>query len=139
MKPGWVRINFNYFISDTVFSYLLEAVSLIAEHGWRLLPAYEFNPTSGLWRHRDLRRSRIASLHDITYESGRMEYATRHATEPEASIKKHLCDAREILERGAAPELCTVANRPSLTEDFESLRWFPLPHEAAGRLSEPRA
>ena len=30
IKPGWVRINFNYFISDAVFSYLVEAVRLVA-------------------------------------------------------------------------------------------------------------
>ena len=28
IKPGWVRINFNYFISDTVRDYLIEAVEL---------------------------------------------------------------------------------------------------------------
>ena len=137
VKPGWVRINFNYFISNSVFEYLLEAVTLIAEHGWRLLPAYEFTPTSGLWRHRDRRRSQIASLHDITYESGRIEYPSRHATEPEGAIRKYLRDAREILLQGAEQKFCDAASRPSLTEDFETLRWFPLPDEAASRLSEP--
>ena len=36
IKPGWVRINFNYFISETVFDYLIDATELIADHG---LPA----------------------------------------------------------------------------------------------------
>ena len=31
IKPGWTRINFNYFISDTVADYLIEAVDLIAD------------------------------------------------------------------------------------------------------------
>ncbi|HEX3213435.1 MAG TPA: aminotransferase class V-fold PLP-dependent enzyme, partial [Actinomycetota bacterium] len=30
IKPGWVRVNFNYFISEVVFDYLLEAVNLVA-------------------------------------------------------------------------------------------------------------
>ncbi|MDH6455782.1 MULTISPECIES: aminotransferase class V-fold PLP-dependent enzyme [unclassified Streptomyces] len=38
IKPGWVRVNFNYFISDTVRDYLIGAVELIARHGHRLLP-----------------------------------------------------------------------------------------------------
>ena len=51
IKPGWVRVNFNYFISEAVFDYLLEAVELVATDGWRLLPQYRFEPASGLWRH----------------------------------------------------------------------------------------
>ena len=52
IKPGWVRINFNYFISEAVLDYVIEAVALVAEHGWRLLPDYRFEPATGLWRHR---------------------------------------------------------------------------------------
>jgi len=40
IKPGWVRVNFNYFIDRHVFDYLIEAVRLVAEQGWRLLPLY---------------------------------------------------------------------------------------------------
>ena len=51
IKPGWVRINFNYFISEPVFSYLVDAVRLVARDGWRLLQDYRFDPATGLWRH----------------------------------------------------------------------------------------
>ena len=51
IKPGWTRVSFNYFISETVFRYLVDAVDLVAEHGWKLLPEYRFNPATGLWRH----------------------------------------------------------------------------------------
>ena len=30
IKPGWVRVNFNYFISEAVFDYVVEAVRLVA-------------------------------------------------------------------------------------------------------------
>src|SRR5450759_3034611 len=52
IKPGWVRVNFNYFISEAVFAYILDAVDLVASDGWRLLPQYRFDPVSGLWGHR---------------------------------------------------------------------------------------
>jgi hypothetical protein len=51
IKPGWVRVNFNYFISETVFDFILGAVELVASDGWRLLPHYRFEPSTGLWRH----------------------------------------------------------------------------------------
>ncbi|HEY5115207.1 MAG TPA: aminotransferase class V-fold PLP-dependent enzyme, partial [Nakamurella sp.] len=47
IKPGWVRINFNYFISEAVFRYLVDAVLLIAGDGWRLLGDYRFEPVTG--------------------------------------------------------------------------------------------
>ena len=31
IKPGWVRVNFNYFISEAVFDYIVEAVDLVAD------------------------------------------------------------------------------------------------------------
>ena len=36
IKPGWVRVNFNYFISEPVFQYIVDAVRLVARDGWRL-------------------------------------------------------------------------------------------------------
>src|SRR5690606_11003954 len=35
IKPGWVRVNFNYFIDDEAFEYIVEAVTLVAEYGDR--------------------------------------------------------------------------------------------------------
>ncbi|XVX19767.1 aminotransferase class V-fold PLP-dependent enzyme [Actinomycetota bacterium] len=49
IKPGWVRINFNYFISPTVADYIVEAVRLVARDGWRLLGDYRFDVDRGLW------------------------------------------------------------------------------------------
>ena len=52
VRPGWFRINFNYFISETVFEYVVGAVHLLASEGWKLLPLYRFDPVTGLWQHR---------------------------------------------------------------------------------------
>ena len=53
IKPGWVRVNLNYFVSDAVVDYIVEAVRLVARDGWRLLGDYRFDITSGRWRHKD--------------------------------------------------------------------------------------
>ena len=53
LKPGWVRVNFNYFVSEEVFTYVVRAVGLVADHGWRLVPEYRFDMASGRWRHKD--------------------------------------------------------------------------------------
>jgi hypothetical protein len=74
IKPGWVRVNFNYFISEVVFRYILDAVHLVAEAGWRLLPYYRFSVDSGLWRHRDSQPSPEFGLDSLSFESGNLEY-----------------------------------------------------------------
>ena len=53
IKPGWVRVNFNYFLSDAVADYIVEAVRLVARDGWRLLGDYRFDTATRIWTHRD--------------------------------------------------------------------------------------
>ncbi|MCB9677487.1 MAG: aminotransferase class V-fold PLP-dependent enzyme [Alphaproteobacteria bacterium] len=125
VKPGWVRVNFNYFISEDVFQFILDAVDLVANEGWRLLPEYRFCERTGMWRHRHGRPDPAMRLTDNTYRSGRLEYRSRHATEPESALVDYLAAAREILANAAPP----VDDGPKLTTNFESLRWFPLPDE----------
>jgi selenocysteine lyase/cysteine desulfurase len=135
VKPGWIRMNFNYFISERVFEYLLGAVHLIAEHGWRLMPDYVFDPETGRWRHRDVDFKPRLGLDGISYHTGRMEYRSRHATEPEAVLSSYLEEVREIMLAASSHDEATL-ERPELNEDYESLRWFPLPHEINARLVE---
>ncbi len=130
VKPGWIRVNFNYFISEAQFAFLQEAVELVADHGWKLLPHYDFDPVTGQWKHKQGRAHPVMRLHDITYRSGKLEARARHATEPEYVLAGYLDDARRIfeetvIEQQTAPMQCGCA----LSDDFQRLRWFPLPNE----------
>jgi selenocysteine lyase/cysteine desulfurase len=129
IKPGWVRINFNYFISEAVFTYILEAVHLVATHGWRLLPHYGFEPQSGLWFNRLGLAEPPISLRDLSYETGELTYAPHRRSESESALQDYIRYARHIFEEADIRDLGPVA-RPSLSEDFEHLRWFTLPEEA---------
>jgi selenocysteine lyase/cysteine desulfurase len=129
IKPGWVRVNFNYFISDAVFQYILDAVHLVAEAGWKLLPYYRFSVDSGLWRHRDCQRSPEFGLESLSFESGRLEYRSRQRTEPESALTGYLDDARRIIAE-AESEFGKDTFSATLPEDLEHLRWFPLPSES---------
>jgi selenocysteine lyase/cysteine desulfurase len=135
IKPGWVRVNFNYFISETVFEYILEAVHLVARHGWKLLDRYTFDPETGLWRHQDGLGEPELSLGDCCLTEAREDPLDRlpHATEED--LADYLEEAHRVFAEarprvgpssGHAPSPEQVAS----SEDFESLRWFPLPGEA---------
>ncbi len=53
LKPGWVRVGFNYFFSEYEAELLLHAIEWVADHGAKLLPLYQFESQSGKWVHLD--------------------------------------------------------------------------------------
>lgn len=129
VKPGWVRVNFNYFISEDTFQFILDAVHFIANEGWKLLPHYQFDPDTGRWCHRDGRPDPGMRLFNLKYRDGKLQYRSRHATEPEWILKTYLDEARKIVDSAVvASRLAEVIEQP-LSEDFEALRWFPMPAE----------
>ena len=148
IKPGWVRVNFNYFISEEVFRFVLSAVQFVAEHGHKLLPCYELDSASGQWRHRAQREPHVMRLADLRYGSGHLEYASRHATEPESALPAYLVEAERIVEEavarwksGPAPApasapatLLHADSEATLPPELEELRWFPLPAEVVAEL-----
>ena len=130
IKPGWVRVNFNYFIDDETFGYLVEAVKLVAERGRDLLSYYDFEPDSGLWRHRDGSPVAPRSLHSLRYgrctEGGTVELQIPHvASLPlRQGLDGYLAQARSLIDdlvRDRPPP----PKRAPTTDDFEHLRWFP--------------
>ena len=65
LRPGWVRLNFNYFIDDETAGYLIDAVSWIAKNGIKLLDFYCFNRATGTWNFRGERVALPVSLDDV--------------------------------------------------------------------------
>ncbi len=128
VKPGWVRINFTWFLTDAVISFLIEAVRLIARDGWRLVDAYRFDPATGRWTHRSGRVPAPMSLDDVSYAGGTVTWPSRRLQLPDAVLDDVLAEAAEILRRGAPP----LDEEPlALPPEIEALRWFPLPGERA--------
>jgi len=51
-KPGWARVNFNYFTSEAEVDFIIQAINDIADYGWKLLPLYVQNMETGQFLHR---------------------------------------------------------------------------------------
>jgi hypothetical protein len=116
---AFARVSFDYFLSETVFDYIVDAVHLIANEGRKLLPLYRFDPDTGLWQHAEGRARPLLSLHDL---SGPCDLETA----PEGALARQLDDARRIIR--AAPR--SAPADPALSPELERIRWFPLPGEA---------
>jgi hypothetical protein len=54
----------------------------------------------------------------------------------ESLLAGHLEEARRIVAELEAHPPADAAPAPEVSEDFERLRWFPLPHEALAALSQ---
>jgi selenocysteine lyase/cysteine desulfurase len=132
IKPGWTRVSFNYFISEAVFDYLVNAVDLVATDGWKLLPEYRFEPASGLWHHRRGPVEPSLALGQLSYDpvSGELIRApTERASAPETVLTGYLDEARRRFDE-TTPWKPEHVHPAGLSPDFEHLRWFDIPDES---------
>jgi selenocysteine lyase/cysteine desulfurase len=123
IKPGWVRLNFNYFIPEEEFVYILEAVHLVANEGWRLLPLYTFDTSTAVWRHRDGLPHPPATLEEVDFIEG--DHGSNPTTLAITALADHLAEAKRVL--ADAPS--SGGSSPRLSPQAERLRWFPTPTE----------
>ena len=130
IKPGWVRVNFNYFISEAVLDYVVEAVALVARSGERLLGDYRFDPATGLWSHRDGPVEPPLRLGMLRWSGGGPTWPRHHERLGEDALADHLARGREVLEAADPPG----PREEAVSADFDALRWFALP---AGCLRTP--
>jgi hypothetical protein len=96
---------------------------MVANQGWRLLPLYEYEPETAIWRHRDGLPKPPTSLHDAAFATGAMLPLPR--TAPIEELAAYLIDARQVLSQ----EPASVGDSPDLGPEVERLRWFPNPEE----------
>jgi selenocysteine lyase/cysteine desulfurase len=151
-KPGWVRVNLNYFIPEHVAEYVVEAVDLLARLGRRLLPQYRFDPATGLWRHRQAPGQPAVRLSDVGYdETGAMTYPPSPSARLDPAgadgakaLAGYLREARQLLTTLPEPldDVAAPQTHPCLTQVPDDLRWFDLPPqclEPATRTDPTRA
>ena len=96
VKPGWTRVNLNYFISPAIADYIAAAVELIAAYGYRLLPALPVRPA-----HRPVVARRLAApaaAHAVRYQ---LRPGRRDGLPPAARPRR----------RGGLPQLPAVGPR----------------------------
>ena len=134
MKPGWTRIGFNYFFSQETVDYIIEAVNLIADHGWKLLPLYSFNEKTGLWCHMaaaDLPEPKLGGAFNGTIAdrpaSGKNSYQ-------DIDFDLLLTEAKRLFNQAPALSSPDQVQEILLPEQCERLRWFATPRESLSRL-----
>ncbi|EEY53740.1 aminotransferase, putative [Phytophthora infestans T30-4] len=144
LKPGVARMSFPYFADEEEVEYILDAVKFVADHGWKFLPKYEYDPHNGAWRHVSRAtapfpaKKFLASMQLDDLDTVRQSVCTA----PICSIADH---RRENLEQAVALADACIEEAVSLEEfpegqrlvpAHEWLRWFVYPHEAVATFKE---
>jgi selenocysteine lyase/cysteine desulfurase len=126
IKPGWVRVNFTYFLDEQVADYIIDAVLFVARSGARFLADYRFDTVTGLWHHRAGPVEPPLRLADVHYDdaTGEMRYPHHEVRADESLLKQHLAEAQRLAADRAEPPCDTPTG---MRDDFEALRWFELP------------
>lgn len=104
-RPGWARLNFNYFIDEETFEYTVRAVELIADHGHKLAPFYEYNDESGTFNYLGKSIAPQTNLDDLfrsDYLVDGLANDSVDTVQPTWSLKALLAEGEEILRN--APE-----------------------------------
>ncbi len=128
LKPGWTRLNVNYFLSEAACDYLIDAVHLIADQGWKLLTDYTFQARTGLWHHRAAPIDPPLRLSAVHYDpDGVLQYPRAHLVADESAYPDYLVRARGLLAGRPPQPSWEEQEKLGLPADFEALRWFPLP------------
>ena len=128
IKPGWTRISLNYSLSETVFTYLVDAIHLVATYGWQLLPDYGFDARTGLWRHCRASASPPLRLSQVHYDgNGAMRYPRHREHAPEDALPTYIEYARQLFTSHDRLGLRMDGDTTRLPAEVEELRWFDLP------------
>ncbi|HEX5017895.1 MAG TPA: aminotransferase class V-fold PLP-dependent enzyme [Actinomycetes bacterium] len=130
IKPGWVRINFNYFIDEDVFQYIVRAIAFVAQHGHEFLGDYAFDPDTGIWRHRSEPDDVPLRLNRIGYdERGRLTQPELPARADVSALAEYLREAEQLraARRRTLEHFPDAGDEAHLSQDFDALRWFELP------------
>ena len=136
VRPGATRLNLPWFISDQEVEFILQAVEMVVEDGWRLLPVYRFNNETGEWRHHTNSVFRDRKwLGHVSFTSGEMSFSPNplsQSVEAETSLEQCLEVGRQTI--ASASKLAARETVPDQTAAFpdsvSELRWFLTPSEA---------
>ena len=123
IKPGWVRINFNYFVTESVRDYIIAAVKFVATNGAKFLADYYFDPVVGLWWNRTPIETKLLGLNELaSWKESTVVLPELHR---ERDLMIYIAIANEMASGRTAEDQAPVTK--GIPADFEALRDFALP------------
>lgn len=129
LRPGWIRFNLNYFLDHQTVDYILSAIEMVANHGAKLLPFYQYQESPGVWCFQGQRHGDSASLSaalDNWLAGQEFNDSLEAELSREESYKQALAVAKAHL---LSPDANWQRFSMNLQTEAEAVRWFVLPQE----------
>lgn len=146
LRPGWVRIGFNYFFDGATADYITDAILFIANYGTRFLDDYEVNLHEGLWKHKA--NSTHSNMQSSTHHNAKAHATmTKYWEQDRLSLStptgtndkiKDETDYIMMAKQLAADRPCPILHQvPVFKAHQEVLREFWLPQDILKDENEP--
>ncbi|KAL9642382.1 hypothetical protein ABK040_007379 [Willaertia magna] len=141
LKPGWTRLNINYFFREETIDYILKAVDFIGTHAYKFYPLYEFDTTTQEWKHRNQHDRFVKNLKSVKFINGNFEFEqTLNSKNTCLNEKKKTMDEiwvdvqqilveTEHLVKSDDFQLEYCHELKSFDPNYLYLRWFYVPSE----------
>lgn len=132
--PGFSRLSINYFFSEQVIEYILEALNFISMHAIYFLPLYRFvlHKRYPIFNGNESTLNEIFSLKKLHLEHGKLKGQISRKANPE-NLNEYMKLAHKLLNKMKTRHIRNeeLIKEPIYSEEMEELRWFVIPSEAS--------
>ena len=120
LKPGWIRLNVHYILSEEEFEYTVEAIRFISRNAVKFLGQYNFNMYTGEWNH--ISKKGFDQIVDLDID---------RALQTEPIVKSEIKSFTEIYQNNLkqAEEIAQGLSESVyhvFDQDFQELVYFPV-------------
>ena len=131
LKPGWSRLNLNYFIPAYEMQYIVKAIQWIAEKGYLLLKEYHFDDRTALWSHRLFQGYNIPTLNSFSINNSYKNTAVAEDIDKAIMLDKYFESADEIAQKAKAIWHTIPVQTYAFDQMGNPLRWYALEEDIA--------
>ncbi|SNY92875.1 Selenocysteine lyase/Cysteine desulfurase [Cohaesibacter sp. ES.047] len=121
LRPGWVRLGYNYFFDQETIDYITEAILFIGRNGLLFLEDYDVDVQQGVWQHKTKLTEAPATLRNF------WQYNPSKSKAHCSDVKRYLVEAAKLAEDRHQPKL---GQNEIFRSDLEALRNFWMPQDA---------
>lgn len=142
--PGAVRLSFNYFITEAEADFITQAVCQIASYGWRLLPLYAGDLTTGHYsickpgkhKYSETTPSMMAFSALDKYKGSHERACVSGAKCLKQAMKVYTSDHK--VDLGEQVDITLNGKPAQLPAKLESIRWFAVGSDVMGKIKSEK-
>ncbi len=126
LKPGWCRVGLHWVMDDAEANYVIDAVHFLARQGHHFLSLYDFDLSTGTWKHKHAAGKLPQFSLDAALNIEEGEAATLSLALREQLYRHHMNEAQKIANQLAREPEAKLA---SLGGELGELQFFAMPED----------